>query len=193
MSDDNYIVRIEADSAPFANALDDLSRLSDRFGRQFTSAMSSAALSGKSLEDVLRRVGLNLAGLALQQGMRPLQTLASSLFSSALGGLSGVVPFAKGGVPGQVTPFAAGGVVSSPTYFPMGGNRMGLMGEAGAEAIMPLRRGADGTLGVAAGGSQTPVNITFNIETRDAASFRKSEAQIATMLARAVSRSARHS
>lgn len=48
-----------------------------------------------------------------------------------------------------VTAFATGGVVSSPTLFPMR-NGMGLMGEAGPEAIMPLRRGSDGRLGVSA-------------------------------------------
>jgi phage-related minor tail protein len=49
---------------------------------------------------------------------------------------------------GSVIPFAAGGVVGGPTAFAMAGGRMGLMGEAGAEAIMPLRRGANGKLGV---------------------------------------------
>lgn len=45
--------------------------------------------------------------------------------------------------------FAKGGVVDQPTFFGMGGSKSGLMGEAGTEAIMPLRRGADGALGVA--------------------------------------------
>lgn len=45
-----------------------------------------------------------------------------------------VIPFARGGIPDLVT---------SPTYAPMA-----LFGEAGPEAIMPLRRGADGRLGV---------------------------------------------
>lgn len=63
----------------------------------------------------------------------------------------GVEGFAKGGAfVGGVQAFANGGaftnsVVSSPTTFPMG-----LMGEAGPEAIMPLSRTADGSLGVRA-------------------------------------------
>jgi phage-related minor tail protein len=101
-----------------------------------------------------------------------------------------LTPFAKGGVPGHVVPFAGGGVVSSPSYFPMGRN-VGLMGEAGAEAILPLQRSADGRLGVAASGSGAPVSIVFNVTTPDATSFRKSEAQVAGMLARAVSRGSR--
>jgi len=48
---------------------------------------------------------------------------------------------------GQVTPFASGGIVGSPTLFPMA-NGAGLMGEAGPEAIMPLKRDKNGKLGV---------------------------------------------
>ena len=187
---EDVTVRIDADTAAFQSALENLERLSDRFGSQLTGALKSAAVSGRDLEDVLRRVGLNLAGLALEQGLKPLQGLAGSLFSGLLGGLPGILPFARGGVPGHFVPFAAGGVVSAPSYFPMGRN-LGLMGEAGAEAILPLRRGTDGRLGVAASGGGAAVNVVFNVTATDAASFRKSEAQVTGMLARAVSRGAR--
>ena len=63
--------------------------------------------------------------------------------------------FARGGAfgpAGEITAFAAGGVVSRPTLFPFA-NGIGLMGEAGPEAILPLRRGRGGRLGVEAGGS----------------------------------------
>ncbi|MFN3764495.1 MAG: phage tail tape measure protein, partial [Aliihoeflea sp.] len=82
-----------------------------------------------------------------------------------------------------------GGVVSAPTLFPMA-RGAGLMGEAGAEAILPLQRSADGRLGVAASGGRS-VNVVFNVTAADATSFRKSEAQITGMLARAVSRGTR--
>lgn len=55
--------------------------------------------------------------------------------------------------------FASGGVVSSPTLFGFGNNRTGVMGEAGPEAILPLRRGSNGDLGVQA----TPSNVNINI------------------------------
>lgn len=187
---EDVTVAIRADTAPFQSALENLEKLSDNFGSQLAGALKSAAVSGRELDDVLRRVGLNLAGMALAQGLKPLQSLAGSLFSGLLGGLSGILPFAKGGVPSHVVPFAAGGVVSSPSYFPLAGS-VGLMGEAGSEAILPLSRGADGSLGVAASGGGQPVNVVFNVTAQDAASFRKSEAQITGMLARAVSRGTR--
>lgn len=181
-------IGIHADTEPFLAALENLEKLSQSFGVQLTGALKSAAVSGRSLEDVLRRIGLNLAGMALEQGLKPLQSLAGSLFSGLVGSLAGALPFARGGVPGHVAPFAGGGVVSAPSYFPLGRN-LGLMGEAGPEAILPLRRGADGRLGVAAGGGAA-VNVVFNVTATDAASFRKSEAQVTGMLARAVSRGA---
>jgi phage-related minor tail protein len=67
----------------------------------------------------------------------------------------------------------------------------GLMGEAGPEAILPLRRGSDGRLGVAAGSGGRPVSVTVNIATPDLGGFRRSEAQVAASLARAVARGQR--
>ena len=100
--------------------------------------------------------------------------------------------FAGGGViqEGRVRPFAAGGIVAAPTYFPMSGGT-GLMGEAGPEAILPLRRGSDGRLGVASATGARPVAVTVNIATPDPGAFRKSEAQVAATLARAVARGQR--
>jgi phage-related minor tail protein len=66
------------------------------------------------------------------------------------------------------------------------------MGEAGAEAVLPLARGSDGALGVKAGAGQ-PVVVHFNVTSPDAESFRKSEAQVTAMLARAVGRGRRGS
>ncbi|MCO6388628.1 phage tail tape measure protein [Aliihoeflea sp. 40Bstr573] len=184
--DETFTVSIEADTAPFAAALSNLEKLSSRFGDQLGGALRAATVSGRSLDDILRRIGLNMASMALTQGLKPLSGLASSALSGLLGG---IVPFAKGGVPGSITPFAQGGVVSAPTLFPMA-RGAGLMGEAGAEAILPLQRSADGRLGVAASGGGS-VNVVFNVTAADATSFRKSEAQITGMLARAVSRGTR--
>lgn len=72
--------------------------------------------------------------------------------------------YATGGVfnHGNVVPFARGDVLTSPGYFPMSGGRTGLMGEAGPEAIMPLRRMSDGRLGVASHGGHGGQNIDLD-------------------------------
>ena len=82
-------------------------------------------------------------------------------------------------------PFARGRVVRSPIAFPLAGGQVGIAGERGAEAILPLSRGPDGRLGVAAQGGGG-VNVVFNVTTPDADSFQRSESQVAAMLARAV-------
>lgn len=58
---------------------------------------------------------------------------------------------------GNVLPFARGGVVSSPTLFPMA-KGAGLMGEAGPEGILPLKRTRTGDLGVQASGMSVIIN-----------------------------------
>lgn len=81
----------------------------------------------------------NAAGMG-QRGWRPAGTQAHG-----------------GAWEGGVQKFATGGIVGGPTLFPMR-NGMGLMGEAGPEAIMPLKRMSGGDLGVKA----APVNVTVN-------------------------------
>ena len=92
------------------------------------------------------------------------QNKAMDLAGKAFDGIWSMLGFAKGGVfsGGRVTPFARGGVVSSPTMFGMS-NGLGLMGEAGPEAILPLSRGSGGKLGVVAqGGGALAVSIGFD-------------------------------
>ena len=63
---------------------------------------------------------------------------------------NGIVPFAKGGI--------VDGIVNKPTIFPFANGGVGLMGEAGyPEAIIPLKRGRDGKLGVSGGGGTSVV------------------------------------
>ena len=100
--------------------------------------------------------------------------LAGSFFGpagSAIGGFLGntIGRFFADGAPfqnGRVIPFARGGVVQSPSTFPMSGNRTGLMGERGAEAIMPLKRTPSGQLGVQAQTSPATVNVYNQSDSR---------------------------
>lgn len=100
------------------------------------------------------------------------QRILFSLFSAIGGGGGGntAIPHIGGAainIPGQamggawmhgIQRYASGGVVSSPTLFPMS-RGAGLMGEAGPEAIMPLRRLPNGKLGVESSGGSVNVQI----------------------------------
>src|SRR3954454_10626988 len=92
---------------------------------------------------------------------------------------------------GAIKPFAAGGVIGTPTYFPLTAGGVVLAGEAGPEAIVPLTRGTDGRLGVAMNGGGAPANVTINIATPDADSFRRSGTYLTGQIARAVTRGQR--
>ena len=74
---------------------------------------------------------------------------------------------ATGGVfgkDGKIQAYAKGGVVSQPTFFRYGAaGNLGLMGEAGAEAILPLKRGRSGNLGVESNGGGS-TNIVVNVD-----------------------------
>jgi hypothetical protein len=89
--------------------------------------------------------GLNLSGL----GFNPIAGATGSAHGNVFAG-------------GRIIPFARGGVVDSPSIAPMA-----LFGEAGPEAIVPLKRGADGNLGIAASGGgnwkpPAPANIVIH-------------------------------
>lgn len=177
-----------------------LGTASKTFSKSLTSGFAQAIVQGKNLDQVLQGIGKTLETATLKAALTPVSTaigsgldsIFSGLTNSLTGAFKSALGFRAGGVfdGGRVQPFASGGVVSSPTYFPLSG-ATGLMGEAGAEAIMPLRRGPDGKLGVAAGSGQTPINVTFNVATPDTQGFARSEAQITSLLARAVGRGRR--
>jgi hypothetical protein len=100
------------------------------------------------------------------------------------------LPFADGGAfsgGSQIQAYADGGVVGSPTTFPMSGGKTGLMGEAGPEAIMPLKRGSNGKLGVqmegGGGGDNIVINQSFNFQANGDDSVKKLIAQAAPKIA----------
>jgi phage-related minor tail protein len=169
------------DAARLKTELADLERLSQSFGNTLTRALASAIIDGRKLSDVLRGIALSLSQQALSAALKPLGNLIGGLFANANGNvLSG----------GRITGFAAGGVVNGPTMFAMRGG-LGLMGEAGPEAVMPLARGPDGKLGVRAGGAAA-VQVTINISTPDVQGFQRSQSQVTAAVARAVERGTRN-
>jgi len=130
--------------------------LADRM-QDFKSAAQSAFVSFVTRAQTARQA---LSQLAASMA----QTFAQKAFSGLWGAL--FPGFANGGVfsGGRVQAFAKGGVVAGATAFAMQGG-MGVMGEAGPEAIMPLSRGADGKLGVrAAGAAAQGLTVTVTMD-----------------------------
>ncbi|KMK67705.1 phage tail tape measure protein [Puniceibacterium sp. IMCC21224] len=162
--------------------------------RGLAQAIDGVVLDGAKLSDALRTVANLMITVAYRAAVQPVTNHLGSLITSGIGQLlGGFSPFANGAgfSQGRVMPFANGGIVSSATAFPMRGGT-GLMGEAGPEAIMPLARGADGKLGVRAGGGAQPVNVVMNITTPDVQGFQRSQSQIAAQMARALGRGQRN-
>jgi hypothetical protein len=147
-------------------ALDEMSEFAKQFERNIQDSMGETIK--RTLAGDFKSIGRLWGNLLLDMAAQAIAVdLGNKLFPKGGGGLlsflGGLFGFAKGapfanGLP--VTAFASGGVVSSPSVFPMRGS-LGLMGEAGPEAIMPLKRGRDGRLGVEGGGGVT--NITYNV------------------------------
>nr|WP_232816684.1 phage tail tape measure protein [Paracoccus zhejiangensis] len=172
----------------------EVSSLSSGIGSGLRRAFEGLVFDGAKLSDTLRGLGRSISDTIFAVAMKPVEQALAGTLAQGIGGvMAGAMPFAMGGafLQGRVMPFAKGGVVSQPTTFPMRG-ATGLMGEAGSEAIMPLRRGADGRLGVAATGGGRAINITMNVTTPDVAGFRRSQSQIAAELGRALSRGERN-
>lgn len=191
-NDTSIEIKVDADTQDAMRKLGDLEIQANAFGKALSSAFKSSIIEGNDLSSVLSKLALSLSSTALNKALAPLENSFSGAVDGLVSGLFGGV--ASGGASSlNVTPFANGGVVSNPTYFPMGGtSSVGLMGEAGSEAILPLSRGSDGSLGVAsASAGSSPVNVTFNIATPDVEGFSRSEAQVSAMLARAVGRGRR--
>jgi phage-related minor tail protein len=190
---------LEADLARLRESMTYTNRevgtLTSGIGGGLRRAFSGLVFDGVKLSDALKDVATSMADTAFAVALKPIeQALAGAISQGVSSVVSAVLPFAGGGAfsQGRVLPFAKGGVVSQPTYFPMRG-ATGLLGEAGAEAIMPLRRGSDGRLGVAAAaGGGRAMNVTFNVSTPDVTGFQRSQSQIASQLGRLLARGERN-
>ena len=139
----------------------------DRLADSFVDLM----VTGKaSFAELARSILIDLQKMILKAIL--FQTIFSP-FKKAFGLSEGgvvdggeVVKSAKGNVFAQnkVVPFNYGGVINRPSVFPLARGGVGLMAEAGSpEAIMPLKRGKGGKLGVeSSGGGGNVVNVSVN-------------------------------
>ena len=174
---------LRAELSEVSVELERIEDLADGVSSTLSRAFRGAILDGNSLKSVLADVGRAFAEITLKAAFKPVETLVSgaleNLFTATNPALQGVTPFAKGGV------------IATPTYFNPG-TGLGVAGEAGPEAVLPLSRGPDGRLGVGAAGAAS-TTINFNVTANDARSFVAAEAEVSAMLLRAVRRGTRAS
>jgi phage-related minor tail protein len=185
---------LEGVQGSMKNAGREASGMSRTVSSSLRRAFDGVLFDGKRLSEALAGIGRSVSGAVLNQALSPVQDRIGSMAGRGLqAALGGLLPFARGGAfaGGRIAAFARGGVVDGPTHFPMRGG-VGLMGEAGPEAIVPLARGADGKLGVRSEGGGGPVHVTVNVSTPDVAGFRRSQSQIAAEMSRAIQRGRRN-
>ncbi|RTB02549.1 phage tail tape measure protein [Pseudomonas aeruginosa] len=186
---------IQADAADVASATDDM--LTTGFNTA-SNALADFATTGKfKFRDFASSVINDMARIASQQAATGLlsgvlgagvSAFSGWMGSSATAGASAsgytgnayanwAAAQAHGGAWANGVQFFANGaaftnsIVSRPTAFGMAGGRTGVMGEAGPEAILPLARGADGSLGVRSvgggGGTALQVNAPVAVTVED--------------------------
>jgi TP901 family phage tail tape measure protein len=141
-----------------------LDTIAQGIGQSFADAFTDMVIGARSAAEAMEDLARSIAALVVQQTIA--QPIAAGISSLILSPFTGGVPAFQ---------FAKGGVIGGPTFY-----RDGLVGEAGPEAVLPLRKMGDGTLGV--GGNSGGVTVQMTVNTADANSFRASTGQILSEL-----------
>jgi tape measure domain-containing protein len=187
------IVRRELDdlTKPINQVVGAANAIGEAFSQSFASVINGSATTQEALASFFQNLAnyfLDMAAQIIQKMivMAILNQIVGLLpgGSKATGPVSGLQSGGDFNIPGQITtgivaaangaafsrdgiqPFAMGGIVNKPTLFKYadgGTGRFGLMGEAGPEAIIPLKRGRDGRLGVAGGGG---TSVVVNVDAK---------------------------
>jgi len=154
------------DMAPAIDKNNDMAR---ELGLTFESAFENAIVGGKKFSDVLKGLAQDILRIIARKAItEPLGNAvgdwASGLFKSANGNVFSNAPALSA---------YSGTVQTSPFIFPFangGVPNWGIGAEAGAEAILPLKRGRDGKLGVSAdgGGGSVVMHNYYTIDARGA-------------------------
>ena len=142
--------------------------IGDAVGNALTNGITGLIEGTTTAKEVFSSFLKDIGQILMQEAAKMIATyiaigIAKQFAGLFGGGAGGAKPPLPGSFPlmaakgayfdGSTARFAKGGVVSSPTLFQFadgGAVQTGLMGEAGPEAIMPLKRGPDGKLGVTA-------------------------------------------
>ena len=174
----------------FKEAIKNMGKLGENLGNTLAGAFQAGS---DALADFITTGTANFSEFA--RGM--LRDLARVFMRfamfTALKNVFGLTFSAKGNVFDKgmkPTPYAKGGVVEHPTFFRYGAQgNLGVMGEAGAEAVMPLKRDSKGNLGViTTGGGGGGVAVTVNVDAKGTAASGDEGrgAQLGRYIARAV-------
>lgn len=162
--------------------------LVDAVEQRTANSMTGILMRTKSFSESVKEFSSSLASSIISDLIRiAIQAQITNALTGLMGGFAGSSGAASGAKAGKVGVKAnakgdvysspslsqySNQVVSSPTLFAFakgGTPNLGLMGEAGSEAIMPLKRGPDGSLGVRATGSNstasgdTIIHQTFHV------------------------------
>ncbi|HRE19776.1 MAG TPA: hypothetical protein PKW21_01910 [Rhabdaerophilum sp.] len=153
-----------------ADALDGLStrlshldEITQQFGKSLSRALATGIAQGRSFDTILQTLGQKLIEISLRAAFRPLETALSGSISSLFGAFTG-------GFTGTGGLFA---------------DMFGSADTSGTDLFGAPVRGAGS-------GAVQGVSVTMHVSTPDADSFRRSEAQVSSALARAVARGQRN-
>ncbi len=164
-----------------ANVYRGMESLATKSFQGMTDALTAFVTTGKlSFSDLANSIISDMVRIAIQQsitgplagglggslrmfGAETFANMSSDPIGSLIGSLGGPEYSAKGNI--YSSPDLSrysGGIYDRPTLFQFA-KGAGVFGEAGPEAIMPLKRGPDGRLGVSTQGSGGVGDVTVNI------------------------------
>lgn len=184
------IAKLKQEMTELLNPVNQIVGAANAIGTAFSTSFTNVINGSQTTQEALASFFKNLANYFLDMAAKIIQQMITMAILNSIVGLlpggggqpmsakgyfnpitgKGVAGpnfgFAMGGVFDRgVKAYAMGGIVNKPTLFAYadgGAGRFGLMGEAGPEAILPLKRGPDGRLGVQSGGSST--NLVVNVD-----------------------------
>ncbi|MGV8987654.1 MAG: phage tail tape measure protein [Cypionkella sp.] len=113
--------------------------MTDNFRAPFAAFLSGTKSAGAAWDDFVS--GINNA-IATKLSNKFTDSILGPILDGLFSGFSGFKLFADGGLPGL--PSMSGSVLSTPTAFAIPGGGVGVMAEAGTEAVMPVKSGPGG-------------------------------------------------
>lgn len=194
-----------ADAAALAAAAEELGRTLDGIRRtargisgDLADGLKAAVVEGERLDGVLAGLAERLNARFLDVALAPLERIVAQGIGAAAGtagaatGSAGGLASAVGGAAATVAGVALAPGVTGDATMAAAAGRVGASGGGGLGGAG--RAGGIGAGGGGAGGREAaaaPVSVTLNVTSPDAESFRRSEARMTALLARAVGRGRR--